>query len=107
MIYETLQKTGLPVAYSHFRKPPKLPYIVYIGNGQAQFHADTEIYEKSNLYQVELYYTKKNEDVEELIERTLMADDFFYDKTNDNYIQDQDVFVIYYDVYKKGYYNHG
>lgn len=105
MIYETLQKTGLPVAYSHFKKEQTFPYLVYIGSGQEQFKADNEIYEKENTYQVEFYYKQKNEVVEGSIEAVLEADNYFYEKSEDSYLDDQDCFLIYYDVYKKGYYH--
>ena len=52
-IYATLQGTGLPCAYSHFKTAQQPPYIVYIGNGQNVFEADNTHYWRRNQYQIE------------------------------------------------------
>ena len=98
MIQETLLKTGLPCVYSHSEKRPKLPYIAYIGNGQEQFKAQNTRYYHYNTYQVEYYFKEKNEDNEAIIEETLLADGFFFDKSEDTYLEDEGVFLIYYFV---------
>ena len=95
-IFETLQSTGLPWAYSHFKNGQTPPYIVYIGNGQDTFQADNTHYYKQNSYQVEYYFTTKNESHEEAIETALLDNGFLYDKSEDVYIVDEGVFVIYY-----------
>ena len=95
-IYQTLQGTGLPCAYSHFKKPKDPPYIVYIGNGQDTFEADNTHYWRRNTYQVEYYFTTKNEQNEASIEDALLAAGYLYEKSEDIFIEDQDVFVIYY-----------
>lgn len=95
-IFETLQSTGLPCAYSHFKKAQSPPYIVYIGNGQDVFEADNTHYWKQNTYQVEYYFTTKNEQNEASIENALLEAGYLYEKSEDNYIEDEGVFVIYY-----------
>ena len=95
-IFQTLQSTGLPCAYSHFKKKKSPPYIVYIGNGQDTFQADNTHYWKENTYQVEYYFTTKNESNEAAIENALLGSGFLYEKSEDIYIEDEDVFVIYY-----------
>ena len=95
-IFATLQGTGLPCAYSHFRTPHEPPYIVYIGNGQDIFDADNTHYWRRNTYQVEYYFTTKNEQNEASIEEALLAAGYLYEKSEDVYIEDQNVFVIYY-----------
>lgn len=95
-IYQTLQTTGLPCAYSHFRTPQEPPYIVYIGSGQDTFQADNTHYWKENTYQVEYYFTEKNEAKEADIESALLGAGYLYDKSEDVYIEDEGVFVIYY-----------
>ncbi len=92
----TLQATKLPCAYSHFKTPQTPPYIVYIGSGQLTFNADNTHYHRRNQYQVEYYFTTKNEANEEAIETALLADGFLYDKSEDIYIESEGVFVIYY-----------
>ena len=95
-IYQTLQSTGLPCAYSHFKTNQSPPYIVYIGNGQNYLDADNTHYWRHNLYQVEYYFTTKNEQNEASIEDALLGAVFNYEKSEDVYIEDQGVFVIYF-----------
>lgn len=95
-IFQTLQSIGLPCTYSHFKKSQTPPYIVYIGNGQDTFQADNTHYWKENSYQVEYYFTTKNESNEAAIENALLGSGFLYEKSEDIYIEDEDVFVIYY-----------
>ena len=95
-IYQTLQSTGLPCAYSHFRTPQEPPYIVYIGSGQDTFGADNTHYWRENTYQVEYYFTTKNEANEAAIEDAFLGNGYNYEKSEDVYIEEEDVFVIYY-----------
>lgn len=95
-IYQTLQSTGLPCAYSHFRTKIEPPFIVYIGNGQDVFEADNTHYWRENTYQVEYYFTEKNEENEAVIEDKLLENGFLYEKSGDVYIEDEGIFVIYY-----------
>ena len=97
-IFEVLQSTGLPCAYSHFRKPQSPPYIVYIGYGQETFEADNTHYYRQNTYRVEYYFTTKNESSEASIENALLEAGYLYEKSEDVYIEDQNVFVIYYNI---------
>ena len=95
-IYSTLQSTGLPCAYSHFRTDQTPPYIVYVGNGQDNLDADNTHYWRNNRYQVEYYFTEKSESNEASIEDALLGAGFIYEKSEDIYLEDQDVFLIYY-----------
>ena len=97
-IYQTLQSTGLPCAFSHFKTKQKPPYLVYIGGGQNTLGADNTHYWRQNTYQVEYYFTEKNEALEATIEDALLADGFIYDKSEDVFIEDEDIFVIYYQI---------
>ena len=97
-IYQTLQSTGLPCAYSHFKKAQEPPYIVYIGSGQNYMDADNTHYYRQNTYQVEYYFTAKNETNEASIENALLGAGYNYTKSEDVYIQEEDVFVIYYQI---------
>lgn len=99
----TNPQTGLeiPCAYSHFRDdevPEAPPYLVYMGDGQDTFEADNTYYWTRNRYQIEYYFTTKDEDQEAAIEKLLLDNGYLYDKTEDVYIEDQGVFVIYYNV---------
>lgn len=95
-IYDVLRQTGLPVVYYHFRTAQKPPYLVYMGEGQSTLSADNTFYWSQNDYQIQYYYTKKDEANERAIEAALLSAGYQYDKSEDIYIQDQEVFVIYY-----------
>ena len=97
-IFQTLQSPGLPCADSHFKTSQTPPYIVYIGNGQDTMDADNTHYWRNNRYQVEYYFTTKNEQNEASIENALLGAGYLYEKSEDVYIEDQGVFVIYYQV---------
>lgn len=92
---------GIPVAYSHFRdknSPESPPYVLYIGNGQDTFKADDTFYYSENRYQIEYYFTEKNEVEEARIEKCLLDNGLRYQKSEDVFIEDEGVFVIYYQV---------
>lgn len=97
-IFQTLQSTGLPCAYSHFKTSQTPPYIVYIGSGQDDLNADNTHYWRRNTYQVEYYFTEKNEQNETAIEDALLASGYVYEKSEDVFIEDEGVFVIYYNI---------
>lgn len=97
-IYQVLQSTGLPCAYSHFKTPQEPPYLVYLGSGQDVLEADNTHYWKNNRYQIEYYFTEKNETNEAAIEEVLLDNGLLYDKSEDVFIEDEGVFVIYYTV---------
>ena len=97
-IYQVLQSTKLPCAYSHFKTKQSPPYIVYIGNGQDVLEADNTHYWRENTYQVEYYFTTKNETNEASIEDALLENGYNYTKSEDVYIEDEGVFVIYYQI---------
>ena len=97
-IFEVLQSTGLPCAYSHFKTAQEPPYIVYIGRGQDVLEADNTHYWRENKYQVEYYYKTKNEQNETDIENALLNAGFVYEKSEDIFIEDENVNVIYYYV---------
>ena len=102
-LYEILATSGLPCVYSHFKadegQPPKSPpYIAYIGAGQDDMAADNTYIWKNNRYQIEYYFTKKDEAKEDLIEKLLLDNGYNYVKSEDVYIETENVFVIYYNV---------
>lgn len=104
-LYEVLsdENTGLgiPVVYSHFMgtNPPKEPpYIAYIGDGQDTFTADNKFYWTRSRYQLEYYFTKKDETQEAAIESFLSDHGFLYEKSGDVWIESEGVFVIYYSI---------
>ncbi len=97
-MYQTLTETGLPVAYGFFKEPQKLPYICYTGAGQENFSADDTYIYSEDSWQIEYYFKHKDTTLEAAIEQALLTDGYHYEKSEDNYIEDDRVFVIYYNV---------
>lgn len=100
-IYDVLKTLGIPCAYGLFKDKQVPPFIVYLGNGQNQFHADDTVYSKTNLYQCEYYFKKKDEAKEDKIENAFLGNGYMFSKSEDVYIGDEKVFCIYYDIWEK------
>ena len=100
-ILATLQSLGIPAAFGFFQAPQEPPYVVYTGAGQEQFRADNTIFDKTNLYRVEYYFTQKDEEAEAQIEDTLVGAGFLYEKSEDVYNEEENVWIIYYDTWRK------
>lgn len=96
MIYDVLKSTGLPCSYSHFQKKIDPPYLVYLGSGQDTFGADNTWYHRENTYQVEYYFVTKNEANETAIENALLENGYNYEKSEDIFLEDEGLFLIYY-----------
>jgi hypothetical protein len=92
------EELSAPVAYSHFKKAVTPPYLVYLGAGQDQFEADDTVYWRRNVYTIEYYFTKKDESIETTIEDMILAAGWQFDKSDDTYIQDEGINVIYYNL---------
>ena len=88
----------IPVAYGTFREKQEAPFIVYRGAGQTNLPADDAFYHSEPDYQIELYFRKKDEALEAAIEKILMADGWLYEKSSDTYIEEERMWVIYYQV---------
>lgn len=94
---------GIPVVYSHYKKgtgeaEQSIPFMAYLGAGQDNFKADDTFYHSRNQYQLEYYFRTKNETREARIEQILLDNGFLYEKSEDVYIEDEDLFVIYYQI---------
>jgi hypothetical protein len=61
-LYQALQTTGLPLAYSHFPEgsAPTPPYIVYLYTYSSDIMADNHNYVGRGNWQVELYSKSKD-----------------------------------------------
>lgn len=97
-IKQLLDTLGRPVAYGYHSTTQELPYFCIIGAGQGQFEADNTYYTKKNNWQIEYYFIDKDPQFEEEIEMLLLSNKIKYTKSEDVYIESEDVFVIYYDI---------
>jgi len=101
-IYEILTDAqtglGIPVTYGYFTEDAELPFIALMGSGQDTFKADNTFMCRRDRTQIEYYFKVKDPAKEEQLESLLLSNNLLYTKSEDNYISDEDVFVIYYDV---------
>ncbi|MBQ8933927.1 MAG: hypothetical protein IJ061_06555 [Lachnospiraceae bacterium] len=101
-IQATLKKLkrqkGIPAAYGRFKTAQKPPYLVYLGNGQTNVEGDDTYVHSVQDYQIEYYYREKDEEMEKAVEQILLEDGYLYEKSPDAYIEEEDLWVIYYTV---------
>lgn len=88
-----LDKTGIPVAYSHFETETDFPVIAYMESGSNNFSADNRVYHKAREIRIELYTTKKEPETEEKVEKVLDEAEIFYTKS-EVYIESEKLFEI-------------
>ena len=101
IIIDILNELGVPAAYGRFTTKQDPPFAIYLGEGQQHFFGDNTIISKVNDYTIEYYFTEKDADKEDALESKLLESDFIYEKSEDVYIEDDDIFVIYYTVWRK------
>ena len=94
---EILEATGYPVAYSHFNREVKPPFICYVIPYSPNFIADDMVYHKINDVDIELYTDLKNEETEAALEAVLDANHipYFSDET---FIESEKLFQKTYEV---------
>ena len=97
-LYQMIATLGKPVAYGYHSTPQTVPYFVLMGAGQDQFQADNTYYKKADRWQIEYYFKKKDPEFEGQIEDLLLSNGYRYEKSEDVYIDGEDVFLIYYTV---------
>lgn len=95
-ILEVLESTGLDTKYGVNRNPTTDPYLVYTGGGQENFTADDTFYHSEDGWVIEYYFKVKNPTTEKLLENTLLNNGYLYEKSEDTYLEDQELFLIYY-----------
>lgn len=95
-ITTALQSTGLPWTYSHFKEKVEPPFLAYIQNGQNTLSADDTRHWYRNTYQVEYYFKTKSTASEEAIEKALLDAGYQFTRSEDIYLEDEDVFLVYY-----------
>lgn len=93
-----LETTGFPVAYSHFNKPVNPPFIAYRVTNSPNFVADNKVHHKIKDVDIELYLSKKDEDIEHVLEDILDENDLPYSAPFELYIEKEKIFQITYEV---------
>lgn len=96
-VFELLQTLELPVVYGRHTKKVETPYLLLTGAGQDHFEADTTYYVTKDRWTLEYYFSKKDPELEKQIETLLLNNGYRYEKSEDLYLDDQEVFFVYYD----------
>jgi hypothetical protein len=94
---DILKTTGVPVAYSHFGKPQKPPFITYVVAYSSNFGADDRVYQEIENVQIELYTSKKDLEAESRVKAVLDANGFYYE-TTETYIPTEKLYQKIYEV---------
>ena len=98
VVKQILDPLGIPVVYHTFHEPQNPPFITLIGAGQNNVEADNTYYTSENTYTVEYYFAEKNEELERQIEEAFLENGRMYEKSEDIYIQEEEISVIYYTI---------
>ena len=104
---DAIETLGLPWTYMTFRSGTfedrdgnehevVPPFVVYYGAGQNKLSADDTHYWSEDIYNLEYYFKDKSSTNEEGIEAAILDAGFQFEKSEDEYLEDEDVFVIYY-----------
>lgn len=96
---QVLETTKLPTWYftpCEERVPAR--YLIWYGNGQTAANADDTLYFRKNGYIVEYYFDEKDEEKEAEIEAVLLNNGYLIEKSEDVYVDDEGIFMIYYYV---------
>lgn len=97
-MFRLLQTLGIPVAYMKHATTQKLPYLVYFGSGASNFVADNKVYNSENNYTIEYYFDRKSTTTEQKIEKLFNDNEIVWEKSEDIYIKDEEMYLIRYYV---------
>lgn len=89
------ETNNIEYAYGVFKKPVEPPYLVAITRSTDNFMADNRVYVKDIPLQLEYIYKDKDLNVEDIIENTILGD-IPWNKTDEAYIEDEEVFEVSY-----------
>jgi len=85
--------TLYPTRYSHFNSKQEGTFIVYLDQGEQNFHADNKVLTEITLVDVELYSPEKNLLAERQLKDLFRANGITYDKLETSYIEDEKLFL--------------
>lgn len=88
---------GIPVSEGKTLQKETPRYAIVRGNGQEVVAADDTYIWREDRIQLEYYFTYKNGTEEEALEDALLSAGFMYSKSEDVFIDEEGIFVIYYD----------
>lgn len=90
-------RVGIPFAYHHWDRPPKMPYGVLFDDYTENFFADNIVYLTVNHVNIELYVRKRDYVLEKKLESVLAGEGLSWDKAAE-YIDSERFYKISYEV---------
>jgi len=91
---------GIPAAYGSFKKPQVPPFVCILGDGEQTTQMDNKVYHRVQYYTVEYYFIEKDEQKEFALEDAFVEHGFIYTKSEDIYIESENVYEIQYTVWR-------
>ena len=89
------ENAGFKYAYGQFKKETEPPHLVAISTATDNFMADNKVYFKKTPIQLDYTYIKKDIEEQNKIENEILGD-IAWDKTDETYLQDEDVWQVSY-----------
>lgn len=90
-----LKSSGLPVVYGYWKKPPPLPYVVWLESGTSNFFADGKVFLRKSRVQAELYTAEKDTEAEQALESVLK--DIGWEKISEIWVENEKFFQLIYE----------
>ena len=94
---EIFKDFSLDIEYSIPSKD-ETAFLVYRGKGSTNLNAEDHVYYADYDYTIEYYFKYKDEERERAIEARLDEAEVGWYKSGDVYIEEEDMFVIYYNI---------
>lgn len=88
---------GIPIAYHHFICSTTPPFLIYFASDTTNIYADNIVVFTSVQCSLELYFNKKQPELEESIEQILKQNGIAFSKT-ETYFSDEKIYLILYEV---------
>lgn len=89
------ENAGFKYAYGQFKKTTEPPHLVAISTATDNFMADNKVYFKKTPIQLDYTYIKKDIEEQNKIENEILGN-IAWDKTDETYLQDEDVWQVSY-----------
>lgn len=89
------ENAGFKYAYGQFKKATEPPHLVAISTETDNFMADNKVYFKKTPIQLDYTYIKKDIEEQNKIENEILGD-IAWEKTDETYLQDEDVWQVSY-----------
>ena len=87
-----------PTRYSHFENHQEPPFLVYVDQGEENFHADNKVLIEGTFVDVEFYSRHKDLTAERRIKDLFRHEEVLYDKSDTIFIEDQSLFMTVFTV---------